>query len=117
MFLDIPGFNSKSNLVLRHQHYLSVGIVSMLVPCSDLDELASSGIVDLNTGMLIFGIGYHHCCIASVQVFRVDWARFVMADESANHRVSARHCPAGSSCTLFPFHTGVPGCGVVGRNV
>ena len=35
----------------------------MFVPCLDLDELTSSGIVDLNTGMLIFGIGYHHCCL------------------------------------------------------
>ena len=67
MFLDIPGFHSKSNLVLRHQHYLSVGIVSMFIPCLDLDELTSSWIVDLYTGMKVFDIGYHHCCIASVK--------------------------------------------------
>jgi hypothetical protein len=67
MFLDIPGFHSKSNLVLRDQHYLSVGIVSMSIPCLDLDELTSSGIVDLYTGMKVFAIGYHHCRIASVK--------------------------------------------------
>jgi hypothetical protein len=72
MFLNIPGFDSKSNLVLRHQHYLSVGIMSMFVPCLDLDELASSGIVDLYTGMKVFAFGYHHCCIVSVEVEKVD---------------------------------------------
>jgi hypothetical protein len=39
----------------------------MSIPCLDLDELTSSGIVDLYTGMKVFAIGYHHCRIASVK--------------------------------------------------
>jgi hypothetical protein len=94
MFLNIPGFHSKSNLVLRHQHYLSIGIVSIFVPCLDLDELISSRIVDLNTGTKIFRIGYHHRCIASVKVGKLDGTSALMADESDGHRRNARHCPA-----------------------
>ena len=94
MFLNVPSFNSKSNLVLRHQHHLSVRIMSMFVPCLDLDELTGSRVVDLKTGMKVVASGYHHCCIASVTVGKPDGTKALMADESDGHRRNARHCPA-----------------------